>query len=328
MRNSRLLAILILLQLRGRLSASDLAAEFEVSVRTIHRDIDQLSSAGVPVYAERGRDGGFQLMDGYQTKLTGLSGEEAQFVMLGGLGAVAADLGVAPELASAQMKLAASLPPAQGARAQFVEERFLFDPNDWYRARERPEYLALAAHALWQEKRLKIDYDSWEKRAIRILDPLGLVLKSGTWYLVAASRGGLRTYRVSSILSATVQDAPCQRPKGFRLDDYWTKQVRDFEASLLTDTARVRLTAQGVRRLCELSAAAANALSNVPAGPDGHVEADIPVEGINPAAALFLRLGDEVEILSPPPLRQRLYEIGARLVGRYQGQNVPSPKPL
>jgi predicted DNA-binding transcriptional regulator YafY len=318
MRSSRLLAILILLQLRGRMSASELAAEFEVSIRTIYRDIDQLSAAGVPVYAERGREGGFQLMDGYQTKLTGLSGEEAQFVMLGGLGAVAADLGVGPELASAQMKLAASLPPAQGARAQFVEDRFLFDPTDWYRARERPEYLALAAQALWQERRLRIDYESWEKRATRMVDPLGIVLKSGAWYLVAASRGVARTYRVSNILSAAIQNDPNQRPKGFRLDDYWARQVADFEASLLTDTAHVRLTLLGLRRLSDLSAAAAKALEKIKTRPDGHVEANIPIEGINPAAALFLRLGDEVEVLSPASLRARLYEIGAQLVARYQ----------
>jgi predicted DNA-binding transcriptional regulator YafY len=118
MQASRLLATMILLQLRGRMSAAELAAEFEVSIRTVHRDIDRLSAAGIPVYAERGRDGGFQLHDGYRTSLTGLTDDEARFILLTGLGTVGADLGIASEIGAAQLKLAASLPPSVGTRAK------------------------------------------------------------------------------------------------------------------------------------------------------------------------------------------------------------------
>lgn len=317
MRASRLLAILILLQVRGRMSASDLAGEFEVSVRTIHRDIDQLSAAGVPVYAERGREGGFRLHDGYQTRLTGFSGDEAQFLLLAGLGAVAADLGVASQVAVSQLKLAASLPPAQGARARSFAERFLFDPTDWYRDRERPAFLATVAQALWQERRLRMDYESWDKRVARIVDPLGIVLKSGTWYLVAASRGVARTYRVASILTAAVENEPLRAPAKFRLETYWKTRVAEFERSLIKGLAQVRLSARGVRRLSDLSAACAEALRQSTPAANGFTDATVPIESVDHAAALFLRLGTDVEVLSPQPLRRKLAEVGARLVALY-----------
>jgi predicted DNA-binding transcriptional regulator YafY len=317
MRASRLLAILILLQVRGRMSASDLSKEFEVSVRTIHRDIDQLSAAGIPVYAERGRDGGFKLQDEYQTRLTGFSGEEAQYLLLAGLGAVAADLGVAQELAAVELKLAASLPPAQGARAKHFAERFLFDPTDWYRGRERPIYLATAAQALWQERCLLMTYESWEKQVERFVDPLGIVLKSGAWYLVAASRGNVRTYRVSNIKRAIVDVTTCVRPKRFRLKAYWHKSVAEFEASLLKGFAKIRVTQRGVERLSEISAAAADALQVAKSTQNGFIEATVPIESIDHAAIQFLRLGNDVEVLSPERLRNKLASEGARLLALY-----------
>ncbi len=316
MRSSRLLAILILLQLRGRMSAAELAAEFEVSPRTILRDIDELSAAGVPVYAERGRAGGFQLHDGYQTRLTGFSGDEAQVLMLAGLGAAAADLGVGAEVAASQLKLAASLPPAQGAQARAAAERFLFDPSDWYRSRERPPALSTVAQALWQGRRLRLEYEGWREAAVRSVDPLGVVLKAGVWYLVAASRGRPATYRVSSVLGAEIEDQPCMRPKGFRLETYWRDRVTAFEASLLTGTARLRLSPRGARRLAELNAAAADALKA--ASPvEGVVEADIPIESLDQVMTLCLRLGADVEALAPQDLRRRLAEEGARLTRAY-----------
>jgi predicted DNA-binding transcriptional regulator YafY len=322
MRASRLLAILMLLQVRGCMSASALAAEFEVSVRTIHRDIDQLSAAGVPVYAERGRDGGFRLHDDYQTKLTGFSVEEAQYLFLAGLGAAAADLGVAPALAAAELKLAASLPAEQGARAKHFAERFLFDPTDWYRSRERPTFLAMTAQALWQSRRLRMTYESWDKQVERVVDPLGIVLKSGTWYLVAASRGVARTYRVSNIKWAVVENAPCVSPKRFRLDTYWHKSITEFEASLLQDSANIRLSARGIRRLSDISAAAATALRDAKPLENGFVEATVPIESIEHAAKQFLSLGKDVEVLAPNLLRDRLADEGARLVALYGPQRT------
>lgn len=310
MRSSRLLAILILLQLRGRMSAAELAAEFEVSPRTILRDIDELSAAGVPVYAERGRTGGFQLHDGYQTRLTGFSSDEAQVLMLAGLGAAAADLGVGAEVAASQLKLAASLPPAQGARVREAAERFLFDPTDWYRSREKPAALATVADALWRGRRLALRYEAWRRTSSVTVDPLGVVLKAGVWYLVAAAKGAPLTYRISNILAAEVLDEAARRPRGFRLETYWRERVEAFEASLLTGTVRLRLTPRGARRLADINAAAGAALG-------GALEADIPVESLDQAVTMCLRLGADVEALGPPELRQRLAAEGARLAGVY-----------
>ena len=307
MQASRLLSILILIQVRGRMSASALAREFEVSTRTIHRDIDKLSAAGVPVYAERGRDGGFALLDGYQTRLTGLTAREAEVMLLAGLGAAAADLGVGAELAAAQMKLVASLPKAAGARAQQISDRFHFDLADWYRRAENLPLLPTIASAVWRAQRLRVTYSGWEQRATRTLDPLGLVLKAGIWYLVAAAKGRPSTYRVSNFVGVQALDQTFARPKQFALARYWSGRVRVFEALLLKETARVRISPKGVKWLSQISQAAADAVerNHRPCGA-GWVEADIPIEGVEFAFGQLLRLGGEVEILSPPELRQRL----------------------
>ena len=167
MRASRLLSILIMLQMRGRLSAEALAREFEVSIRTIYRDIDQLSAAGVPVYAERGRAGGFELHDGYRTRLTGLTHSEAEVLLLAGAGGAAADLGLGAEAAAAQLKLLASLPPESGASAQRVAARFHLDAMPWYARVEPPGILPALAAAVWQDQRVRISYDSWKASVTR-----------------------------------------------------------------------------------------------------------------------------------------------------------------
>jgi predicted DNA-binding transcriptional regulator YafY len=160
MRASRLLSLLILLQMRGRMSADELAAEFEVSVRTIYRDVDQLSAAGVPVYAERGRNGGFALLDGYRTRLTGFTPSEAEALLLAGVGPAAADLGIGAEAAAAQLKLLASLPPDSGASAQRVAARFHLDPVNWYSRAEASDMLPALANAVWGELRIRVRYES------------------------------------------------------------------------------------------------------------------------------------------------------------------------
>ena len=197
MRESRLLSMLILLQLRGRTTADELAAEFETSVRTIYRDIDQLSAAGVPVHALRGRAGGFVLDPAYRTTLTGFTPAEAEALLIAGAGDAAADLGRGRDATLAQRKLLASLPASSGARAQQVASRFHLDPHRWYSRPERIAALPEIAAAVWTDRRLRIRYDSWKAHVTRSVDPLGLVLKGGLWYLVGAVDGQPRTYRVS-----------------------------------------------------------------------------------------------------------------------------------
>jgi predicted DNA-binding transcriptional regulator YafY len=291
--------------MRGRVSAETLAQEFEVSVRTIHRDVDQLSAAGVPVYAERGRNGGFALLDGYRTRLTGFTPAEAEALLLSGAGHAAADLGLGADAAAAQLKLLASLPTDSGASAQRIAERFHLDPLNWYRRAEQPAHLPPLATAVWRDRRIKITYESWKDTVTRELDPLGLVFKAGTWYLVAASDARPRMYRVSNIKTLAVLDTPARRPKNFNLAKYWREAASEFEARLLKDRATVKLSPRGRRLLRDVSPAAAEAVEagHRPCKPEGWVKATIPVEADKIAARQLLYLGAEMEVLEPQTLR-------------------------
>jgi predicted DNA-binding transcriptional regulator YafY len=327
MRASRLLSILILLQMRGRMSAEALASEFEVSVRTIYRDIDELSAAGVPVYAERGRTGGFQLLDGYRTRLTGFTPAEAEALLLAGAGGAARDLGLGGELAAAELKLLASLPPDAGASAQRVAARFHLDPLNWYRRAEPPDLLPAIASALWNDRRVQVRYESWKEVVERTLCPLGLVLKAGVWYLVALAGGQARTYRVSKIQELSVAQESFARPRGFDLARYWRDWARDFEARLLRERAIVRLSPVGLRLLRDVSEAAWEAAeaSKRPCRPDGWIRAEIPIESVEHAARQILRLGADALVIEPPALRERIAANVRALADLYPGSSSTRP---
>ncbi|OYU75511.1 MAG: transcriptional regulator, partial [Burkholderiales bacterium PBB5] len=203
MKASRLLSILMLLQARGRMTATALAQAMAVSPRTILRDIDQLSAAGVPLWGERGHQGGFQLREGWSTQLTGMTEPEANALLLAGLPGPATELGLGAAAASARLKLVASLPDGWREQAVRVGERLHIDPVDWYRAQDTPQHLRAVADAVWHGRALTLDYESWRGPARHEIEPLGLVLKAGAWYVVARSRGreGVLTFRIASILS-------------------------------------------------------------------------------------------------------------------------------
>lgn len=330
MRASRLLSILILLQMRGRVSAEALAHEFEVSVRTIYRDVDQLSAAGVPVYAERGRNGGFALADGYRTRLTGFTPGEAEALLLAGAGGAAADLGVGAEAAAAQLKLLASLPADSGASAQRIAERFHIDPVNWYRRSETIEILPALSSAVWRDRRVRIRYDSWKEIVTRDADPLGLVLKAGVWYLVAAVKGEPRTYRVSSIQTLEVLDAKAVRPARFDLARHWAAAAAAFEARLMRERAVVKFSAAGLKLLRAVNPGAAEAVdaAHRACRPEGWIKAQIPIESIEDATRQLLRLGGEAEVLEPLVLRAAIAAEAGRVVALYgQKQRAPRGRP-
>jgi predicted DNA-binding transcriptional regulator YafY len=258
---SRLLSILMLLQARGRTSAAALAAEFEVSIRTVHRDIDQLSAAGIPVYAERGRSGGFALLGGYRTKLTGLTQPEAETLFLAGLPGPAAELGLADLLAAARLKLMAALPA--GAQAERIAARFHLDPAGWFRAAEASELLPQIARAVWSERYLRIRYRSGGEIYGRKLGPLGLVLKGGVWYLVAESGKSVRTYRAAQIVEAEASDESFARPEEFDLAAHWAKSSRDYEAGLYRD--KPSSASRRVAACCSINWALMQRASRIPA---------------------------------------------------------------
>ena len=302
---SRLLSILMLLQTRGRVSAAELAREFEVSVRTIHRDIDQLSAAGIPVYAERGRAGGFALMDGYRTKLTGLTKPEAEALLLAGLPGPAAQLGLADMLSAARLKLLAALPANLQRDAERVAARFHLDPVAWFRDADPLPSLQTVAKAVWEEKFLKIYYRNSGEIYARELGPLGLVLKAGVWYLVAQSGKSIRTYRVAQMIDPEVTEEAFTRPKAFDLAAHWSKAARDYETATYREQADVRLSPSGMKRLGLLGGVVAEAVAKSARKPDrdGWIRCVLPVESGDPGLRELLRLGDDVEVLGPPDLR-------------------------
>ncbi len=316
MQASRLLSILLLLQTRGRITATELARHFEVSVRTIHRDIDQLSAADIPVYGGRGRSGGFQLMDGFRTKLTGLTQSEAETLLLAGLPGPVEELGLGDQFATAHLKFLASLPA--GMSAERVATRFHLDSAAWFRTTEKAAHLQTIASAVWKERVLRIHYRRSREVGVREVCPLGLVLKSGVWYLVATRGGRSVTYRASNVVEAEILDQPFERPRDFDLAAYWTKAARDFETGLFRETASVRVSPRGREMLSGLGALA-EAMAGDTAGPPdekGWVRCDIPIESIELGVFDILRLGEEVEVLAPLTLRQALQKT-LRQIGRY-----------
>lgn len=323
MRASRLLSILMLLQNRGRMTAEALAATFEVSVRTIYRDIDQLSAADVPVYADRGPGGGFQLLDNYRTKLTGLSSAEAETLFLAGLPGPAADLGLADVLMSAQLKLTAALPERARASARRIGARFHLDPIDWFRSADAARLLPAIAQAVWSETRIDIRYKRGAGSVARRLKPLGLVLKAGIWYLVAQVGAQVgeqtRTYRVANILDLTVTQERFERPRDFDLVRFWTASARAYEVGLYRSKATLRVSPHGLPKLEQLGAAVQQAARDTAsaAGASGWVQVEIPIESIDQATADLLRLGTDVEVLKPAALRRHLAKAAREIVRLY-----------
>ena len=321
MRASRLLSILLLLQTRGRMSAQALADEFEVSVRTIYRDVDDLSAAGVPVYAERGRSGGFQLLDGYRTRLTGMTQTEVEALMLSGLPGPAAELGLGEAMAAAQLKLVAALPSERREGAGKIAGRFHLDPMGWYQHAERADLVPLLANAVWNERRIRVRYESWKAVVDRELEPLGLAMKGGVWYLVARAGGKPRTYRVSNIQELDVTAQHFVRPPRFDLAAYWSEWAKEFEARLYRDTAVVRFSPRAMQKLQMLAPAVAASARRTARKPDrkGWVRAEIPIESVSHAAGELLKFGAEVEVIAPEALRAQLRTIGADLSALYAG---------
>ena len=325
MRAGRLVSLLLLLQTRGRMTAQSLADELEVSIRTIYRDVESLASAGVPIYADRGATGGYQLLDGYRTRLTGLTGDEAGTLFLAGVPGPAAELGLGSVLAAAELKLRASLPGELADRADRVRDRFHLDAPGWFRGGEPTPHLATVAEAVWSSRRLNVRYRRWKtpREVTRTLHPLGVVLKAGRWYLVAAAGERVIAYRVASILDAETLDEPAVRPPGFDLAEWWQGWTERYEQSVYTAHATVRMTTTALERMAfvfppEMSRVARAEAG--PPGPDGWLVTRVPIESVRHGHIELLKLGAEAEVLDPPELRAQFTETARGLAATYLDQ--------
>ena len=303
---SRLLTLLMLLQTRGRMAATDLAARLEVSVRTVYRDIDALSAAGITVIAERGRSGGFRLIDGYRTELTGMTAEEAETVLLAGLPGLGSELGISHIVTAARLKLLAALP--SGARAERVASRVHLDPAGWFRAVEAAPLLPIVARAVWDERYLQIRYRQGGEARERKVGPLGVVLKGGVWYVVAQRGGAYRSYRVSRIVAVSASNEPYSRPADFDLAAHWTQSSREYELGTYRASGTLRVSPRGQRFLDLLGphVTQAFAASQEPADGAGWIRCKIPLESEDFGLREIARLGEDAEIVAPPALRKAM----------------------
>ena len=324
MRASRLVSLLLLLQARGQLTAGELAAELEVSERTVHRDVEALSASGVPIYAERGAHGGIRLVDGYRTRLTGMTGEEAEALFLAGMPGPAAELGLGTVVAAAQLKVLASLPPELRARASRLVERFHLDAGDWFRASQPVPHLAALSDAVWNSTRIAIEYDRGEGPARRVLEPLGLVLKAGTWYVVAAVDGQIRTYRVSRVVAAEPGTEGFERPADFDLAGYWAEAAAAYERDIARIEVVVRVRPDRLDRLRNAvgTAVVADADYLAEPDPDGWLRLRLRLDWPDEAPATLLKAGRWVEVLAPADIRARVASTARAIADRYAADPV------
>ena len=319
MRAERLVTLLFLLQQRRRATAAELADALAVSERTVYRDIAALESAGVPLWTEQGRSGGIRLMDGWRTRLDGLTGREAAAIFALGVPEVLAELGLGSAMTGARAKLLATLPAALRDYAQQIGDRFHLDAPGWFHRPEEVSHLATVASAVADTRRLTVRYGRSDRVVDRLLEPLGLVVKAGVWYLVARPVPGEtpRTYRVARIVSA-VEDEPFERPP-FDLVSWWAETSASFERSLLRDRVRLRLSQRARRALKEVTdrEAAAEALAGAgPPDEDGWCEVELAVETEQVALTQLSGLGAGVEVLAPASLRAALADLGRAITAR------------
>jgi predicted DNA-binding transcriptional regulator YafY len=303
------------------MTAGDLAAEAGVSVRTIYRDIDALSASGVPIFSEPGPAGGFELVAGFRTRLTGLTSDEASALFLAGMPGAAAELGLGSFLAAAELKLLAALPPTLRASAEMVRERFLLDAPGWFREGDNPRHLAAIATAVWEQRMVTIRYGASDEERERTLYPLGLVLKAGIWYLVALSGTEPRTYRASRITQVDALDETFARPEDFDLAAYWQESTEEFLAWLYRGRATLRLSPEGVIQLQRHADQwVVGVAMRTASSPDaaGWVHVEVPIESEDIALSQILQLGAEAEVMEPESLRQRMIEVTRAMATLYE----------
>jgi predicted DNA-binding transcriptional regulator YafY len=314
-RADRLVATLLLMQARGRVTAADLADELEVSVATARRDLEALSSAGIPVYPQPGRGGGWSLVGGARTDLSGLSAPEAQalFLLAGPAAAVSG------EARAALRKLVRALPQTFRADAEAAAGATMIDPTRWgERDRRRPELVDILQAAVVRRRRVRLTYAGRAReRTERLVDPWGLVDKDEVWYLLAGTDRGQRTFRVDRIVAAEPTDQPAERPDDFALAAAWREVVGEVERRRSRTWATVLVEARYVPVLREQFGRHCQAAGEP--GDDGRARVRLGAPTPLDVARHLAGWGALVEVVEPPAVRAELARIGAELAGRYAG---------
>ncbi|WP_216213492.1 helix-turn-helix transcriptional regulator [Amycolatopsis aidingensis] len=325
MRSERLVALLFTLQNRRGATAAELAEALGVSERTMHRDIAALREAGVPIWTEPGRHGGIRLVEGWRSRLDGLTSREAVALFAMSTPRALAELGLGTAVSAAHAKVSASLPGGLREQAQQVAQRFHLDAPGWFRGEDEAAELATVARAVWEQHRLTVRYRRGDRLAERLLEPLGLVLKAGVWYLVAqvpeaaSAERTIRTYRVARIAEAEPHPERFERPADFDLVEWWQESSAQFARALLRERITIKLSPAGLRTLSAIAEPDVAIEARRDAGPpdaEGRVELELPVESHEVALGQLLRLGPEVEIIEPLSLRAAFAETATAMAAR------------
>lgn len=340
MRAARLIKMVLLLQARPSMTGAELARELEVSERTVTRDALALSEAGVPVYADRGRAGGYRLVGGYRTRLTGLGRSEAEALFLSGLPGALREMGLHDAASAARLKVSAALLPSLQDASRSAAQRFHLDAPGWHREPRTPELLPAVAEAVWDDRRIRARYRRGDSEVERGLEPYGLVLKAGVWYVCARAEGTFRVYRIDRFASVDVDGEVFARDEEFDLPRFWEERAAQFARSILRTEVVVRVTEAAARRLPHLidRAAVSEALERAE-GPDdqGRLTVTLPVESHEVAFGQLFGLGPDLEMLEPPALRARfagaaeraarLYRDGSSTTGSAPSEASAPPSP-
>lgn len=312
MRADRLVAVLLLLQARGRVTAAEVADELEISERTARRDLEALAMAGIPVYSQAGRGGGWSLVGGARTDLSGLTAAEARTLFL----VAGPSASATPQIKAALRKLVRALPEPFRASAEAAASAVVIDPTSWDRTDSpTPAHLDVLQHAVVDGVQVRIVYAGRERPVSeRTVHPLGLVSKAGVWYLLAGTDAGMRTFRVSRVRSVLVTDDRAERPEDFDLEQTWSSVVAEIDERRVPFRAFARVEPEAVSWL---RSAFGTRLSVGESVDDGRVDVEVRSWSAHALARELASFGRWVEVLDPPEARQQLAEIGAELVERY-----------
>ncbi|CAH1194399.1 hypothetical protein PAECIP111892_01634 [Paenibacillus auburnensis] len=315
MRADRLLSIMLLLQSRGKLSSRELARTLEVSERTVIRDMEALSASGVPVLAERGRDGGWMLAEGYRTALTGMKPNEIGSLLLTADASILEALGIQDDFSSAVRKLEAAAKP-QDSPLQFLSQRIHIDGAGWHPSGESYPFLAMLQEAVWENRKVSLTYSNGDENKARLISPLGLVAKRGVWYVVAETSNGMRTYRVSRITDAEITCDTFTRPSGFELARYWEESTASFKSALPRYPATLLIMETA---LASLQQERYVSVTNIePSSRAGWLTVRADFQTLESACRIILSLGQQTLVTGPQELIDSLMSCLRETVSLYE----------
>jgi predicted DNA-binding transcriptional regulator YafY len=321
MRADRLLSFLMLLQTRGRMTSQQLSNELEVSVRTIYRDLDALSAAGIPVYTERGPGGGCSLMDNYRTTLTGMKEDEIRALFMLSIPTPLAQLGVSQELKAALLKLSAALPGSQKQNEMQVRQRIYLDSSWWFQSEEPTPFLPEIHKAVWQDRKLNLTYRlRFNSQAQHVIEPYSLIAKAGIWYLLFMREGRFRILRISEILDAQPTDEHFQRTDDFDLETYWNIYCEEYEKNRALYPILVRVAPHFVQYLPHYFGNPVREKVEHAGSPDeeGWIKLRLMFDSLEEARDRILGFGRAVEVLEPEALRRSIIDYATQILQFYQ----------